>query len=146
MDLISAAYFALALLVAQLLLAIVLTSVFLRLRIVERDTRVTEEEGKTPLLEVTGGGRIGRSRWSMRPLCRLSLYDDFLVVAVKSQRILLPYADIDTVALEEDGKRKIMRILGPEKEGRHTPDIQFAPNDPEALEAALKQKLLKVQG
>ncbi len=146
MDLINAAYFALALMVAQTLLAVVLVTVFLRMRIVERDTRLTEEESETPMLEVTGGGRIGRGRWSMRPLCRLSLYDDFLVVTVKSQRILLPYADIDSAALEENGKRKIMHILGPEKEGRHTPDIQFAPKDPEALEGALKQKLLKGQG
>ncbi len=146
MDIINAIYFALALLLAQIALAIMLVIVFLRMRIVERDTRLPEEQGKTPHLEVTGGGRIGRSRWSMRPLCRLSLYDHFLVVAVKAQRVLLPYADIDTAALEERDKRKVIRILGPEEEGRPTPDIQFAPKDLEALEAALKQKLSEVQG
>ena len=145
MSVINTVYFALALLVAQVLLAAMLVFVFLRMRIVERDTRLSEEEGKTPILEVTGGGRIGRSRWSMRPLCRLSLYDDFLVVAAKAQRIMLPYADIKTAALEEDKKRKIVHILGPEVDGRHTPDIQFAAENPEALAAALKEKLSNVQ-
>lgn len=146
MDVINAVYFALALLLAQTVLAVVLLTVFLRMRIVERDTRLTEEEGKTPILEVTGGGRIGRVRWSIRPLCRLSLYDDFLVAAVRAHRTVLPYADIVSVVLEEDKKRKIVRILGPEEDGRPNPDIQFAPKDPEALEAALKEQLSKLQG
>ena len=145
MSVINTVYFALALLVAQVLLAAMLVFVFLRMRIVERDTRLSEEEGKTPILEVTGGGRIGRSRWSMRPLCRLSLYDDFLVVAAKAQRIMLPYTDIETAALEVNNKRKIVHILGPEEDGRHTPDILFDPKDPEALAAALNEKLSNVQ-
>ena len=145
MSVINAVYFALALMTAQTVLAIMLLLVFLRMRIVERDTRLPEEEGKTPTFEVTGGGRIGRSGWSRRPLCRLSLYDDFLVVAVRAQRVAVPYADIDT-AVEEDKKRKIVHILGPEKDGRPTPDIQFAPKDPEALAALLKEKLSNVQG
>ena len=145
MDLINAFYFAVAIMAAQILLAAMLLAVFLRMRIVERDTRLSEEEGKTPDLEVTGGGRIGRSRWSMRPLCRLSLYDDFLVVTVKAQRVLLHYADIDTATLEKDKKRKILHILGPEESGRPTPDIRFAPKDPEALETALEEKLSKVK-
>ena len=146
MSVLDTIFFALALLLAQIILAAVLVAVFLRMRIVERDTRLTEEEGRTPLLEVTGGGRIGRSRWSMRPLCRLSLYDDFLIVAVRAQRVVLHYADIDTAALVEEKKRKIMRILGPKEKGRPTPDIQFVTKDPEALEAALKEKLSNVQG
>lgn len=145
MDLINAVYFAVAILAAQIILAVILAAVFLRMRIVERDTRLSQEEGKTPDLEVTGGGRIGRSRWSMRPLCRLSLYDDFLVVAVKAQRVVVHYADIHTAAVEEDKKGKIVRIQGPEKGGRPATDIRFAPKDPEALEAALKEILSKVQ-
>ena len=146
MSTINTVYFALALLVAQVSLAAVLVFVFLRMRVVERDTRLSEEEGKKPILEVTGGGRIGRSRWSMRPLCRLSLYDDFLVVAVKAQRVVLPYADIDSAARARNNKRTIVHILGPEVDGRHTPDIEFAPKDPEALAAALNEKLSNVQG
>ena len=145
MDLINAFYFAVAIMVAQIILGAILAAVFLRMRIVERDTRLSQEEGKTPDLEVTGGGRIGRSRWSMRPLCRLSLYDDFLVVTVKAQRVAVHYADIDTATVEEDKKGKIVHILGPEKDGRPTPDIRFAPKDPEALQAALKEKLSKVK-
>ena len=141
MDLINAVYFAVAIMAAQIVLAAMLVAVFLRMRIVERDTRLREEEGKTPILEVTGGGRIGRSRWSMRPLCRLSLYDDFLVVAVKAERIIVPYDEIISATLEEIKKRQVVRILGPEKHGRHEPDIQFSPKEPEALAATLKQKL-----
>lgn len=141
MSIIDTVLFAIALLIAQILLATLLIAVFLRMRIVERDTRLREEEGKCPILEVTGGGRIGRSRWSMRPLCRLSLYDDFLVVGVKAQRIILPYDEIASAALENIQKRQVMHILGPEEHGRHEPDIQFSSKDPEALAAVLKQKL-----
>ncbi len=135
--------FAIALLVAQIVVAALLIAVFLRMRIVERDTRLREEEGQTPILEVTGGGRIGRSRWSMRPLCRLSLYDDFLVAAIKAQRVVVPYDKIASAAQEVIQKRHVMHILGREEHGRHEPDIQFSAKEPEALAAELNRKLSK---
>jgi len=141
MDILDATYFAVALLTAQILLGIVLFAVFIRMRIEERDTRLVEEEGRMPILEVTGAGRIGRGRWSFRPLCRLTLYDEFLVAAVRAQRTLVHYADIESVAMEDRKKVKVIRILGPIKDGRPTPDIHFAPKDPEAIEVALNQQL-----
>jgi len=141
MNLLDTIFFALALLLAQAALAVVLVAVFMRLRIVERDTRLEEELGRRPELEVTGGGQIGRGRWSMRPLCRLTLYDVFLVVSIKSQRIRIHYQEIQTASIKVKKKRTYLHILGPEENGRHNPDIQFAPKDPEALEAALKEKI-----
>lgn len=141
MSVLDTIFFSLALLLAQAALAVVLVTVFMRMRIAERDTRLKEEEGRTPELEVTGGGQIGRGRWSMRPLCRLTLYDTFLVASIKSQRMRVNYQDIDSASIEVEKKRTYIHILGPKEDGRHNPDIQFAPKDPQTLEAALKEKI-----
>ena len=48
MSILDTVLFAAALLGSQVILAAVLIAVFMRLRIVERDTRLPEEYGKTP--------------------------------------------------------------------------------------------------
>ena len=131
--------FATMILVVQIFLAIGLGTGFMWMRIVERDTRLREEEGRKTILEVTGGGSINRSRWSMRPLCRLTLYDTFLVASIKSTRALLRYNQITSVSVVPE--KKSVRIQGPEENGVSKPDIFFSVKDPAALAAELQKML-----
>lgn len=136
--------FAAAILVIQVLLAAGLGTGFMWLRIIERDTRLPEEEGRKTILEVTGGGSIGRSGWSMRPLCRLTLYDIFLVASIKSTRVLLRYDKISSVSV--DAEKKNVRIQGPEENGVHKPDILFAVKNPDELAAEVQKMLPQMKG
>jgi hypothetical protein len=93
---IAAAFF-----VGWVLLAAGLMIAYKVMRDHERDTRLAEEAGRTPTLEVIGAGRIGRRQWSRGHGCRVSVYDDFFVVSVSSQRMAFPLfyiREIDTAA------------------------------------------------
>lgn len=127
--------------VIQLGLAIFLVLVFVRLRIVERNTRIEEEAGQRPVYHVFGGGNINRSGWSRKPFCRLTLYPDFLVACVKSTRIAVRYERIAETGIEPVRKGNAVYIFGPEEDGGPVPAVHFAPEDPEALLAALQTQI-----
>ena len=84
---------------------------YLWMRTQERDTRLTEEEGRQPQLEVFGSGRINRRQWSNKTGCRVSIYDDFLVVSVSSQRRSIPLYLIRDVEVAADGSRMTIHGL-----------------------------------
>jgi len=144
MSILDTILFAVAILVVQTFLAIGLGTGFMWMRILERDTRLPEEEGRNAIVEVTGGGSINNSRWSIRPLCRMTLYDLFLVVSIKSTRELLRYDKISSVQVDPDSRR--VHIQGPKENGVVKPDIYFAMKDPEALAAAIREQLPAKEG
>ena len=93
---IAAAFF-----VGWVLLAVGLMVAYKVMRDRERDTRLAEEAGRTPTLEVIGAGRIGRRQWSRGQGCRVSVYEGFFVISVSSQRMAFPLSyirEIDTAA------------------------------------------------
>jgi hypothetical protein len=55
--------------------------------------RVPAEQGKTPLYSVTGSGRIGAHAYSW-PFLRVTLYEDFLVMAGCFGVAVLRYGDL----------------------------------------------------
>lgn len=133
--------FAVAIIAAQIVLGAALFAVFMWMRIVERDTRLPEEAGGGPDLEFTGGGRIGRSGWSRRPFCRISLYNEFLVVSVRSTRRLLRYDEIASVEITQDKKRNSILIIGKEARGASALEIEFSAKEHESLLTALRGKV-----
>ena len=92
-------------------LAIAMYYGYLWMRKQERDTRLMEEEGRQPQLEVFGAGRINRRQWSNKTGCRVSIYDDFLVVSVSSQRRSIPLYMIRGVEVASDGGRMTIHGL-----------------------------------
>ena len=75
----------------------------------ERDTRLDRETGLDPKLEVFGAGRINRRQWSKGRGCRVSVYDDFLVVSVSSQRIPIPLYSVREVNLTPDDRQLTLK-------------------------------------
>lgn len=67
----------------------------------ERDTRLPEEVSLTPRLEVFGSGRVNQRQWTRAKGCRISVYDEFLVVSASSQRLRLPLRHVRNVAYDE---------------------------------------------
>lgn len=133
--------FATAIIVVQIVLGGALLAVFMWMRIVERDTRLPEEAGGGPDLEFTGGGRIDRSGWSRRPFCRISLYNEFLVVSVRSTRRVLRYDEIASVECTKHKTRNSILIACREARGASTLEIEFAAKEHESLLTALRAKV-----
>lgn len=83
--------------VGWITMAIALGFVYVWVRNMERDTRLEQEHGRTPALEVIGIGRINRKQWSRGKACRVSLYDSFFVISAGSQRLWFPFYRIRDV-------------------------------------------------
>lgn len=90
-------------------LAIALAFGYRWMRDHERDTRLSQEVGLDPKLEVFGAGRINRRQWSRGRGCRVSVYDDFLVVSVSSQRISIPLYSVREVHLTPDDRQLTLK-------------------------------------
>jgi len=135
----NAVYFAVALSLVQIALAVVLGTVFLRLRRVERDTLLPEEQGVSPILDAKGAGRIGRSGWSRSPFCRITVYENFLVACVKSNRVLVRYKALKSVDTVSEGKAQLR--LGYEVEDSEALEvIEFSTKEPARLIELLRAR------
>jgi len=75
----------------------------------ERDTRLEQEVGRTPALEVFGAGRINRRQWSPGRGCRISVYEDFFVVSVSSQRLRIPLYSVREVTLSDSDRHLTLK-------------------------------------
>jgi len=102
---------AVAFFVGWVLLAVALAFGYKVMRDRERDTRLAQEDGRTPKLEVIGAGRINRRQWSRGRGCRMSVYDDFFVVSVSSQRMAFPLNYIRELDTAGGADRLTVRAL-----------------------------------
>jgi hypothetical protein len=102
----------------------------------ERDTRLAEEVGLEPRLEVFGAGRINQRQWSSAHGCRLSVYDKFLVISVSSQRRRVPLYLIREVTEAPDAHHIIIKGL---TEDESLLSIEFRGEDAERLAAYLRE-------
>ncbi len=103
----------------------------------ERDTRLPQESGRTPGLEVLGAGRVNRRQWSRGRGCRVSVYDDFLVVSVSSQRIAIPFYRIREVDTAGGDDRLTLYALA---EDESAISIDFHGAEAAALAACLRKQ------
>ena len=106
------------------------------LRDQERDTRLSEEEGREPRIEVIGAGRINHRQWSTGRGCRVSVYDDFLVVSVSSQRRRIQLYLIREVSEFPEERRITIKGL---TEDESLLSIDFRGVDAECLAAYLRE-------
>lgn len=90
-------------------LAIALGFGYVWMRNQERDTRLSQEIGVRAQLEVFGAGRINRRQWSQGRGCRISVYDDFLVISVSSQRLRIPLYSIRQIDLSPDDRQLTLK-------------------------------------
>ena len=91
-------------------LAIVLGFGFVWMRNQERDTLLDQEIGREPVLEVLGAGRINRRQWSYgRRSCRITVYDDFFVISVSSQRLRIPLYSIRQIDLTDNDRQMTLK-------------------------------------
>jgi hypothetical protein len=104
--------FAIGFLIFWIALAVFLVIGYQWLRNRERDTRLAQEAGLTAHLEVIGAGRINRRQWSRATGCRVSVYDDFFVVSVSSQRIAFPLYRVTDIDTSGGLDRLTLRALG----------------------------------
>lgn len=130
------ALLALVFLLFWISLAVVMLFGYRWLRNQERDTRLTEEEGREPRIEVIGAGRINQRRWSRGRACRVSVYDDFLVVSVDAQRRRLQLYLIREI--DEHPEDHLITIRGL-AEDESTLSIDFRGPDAERLAAYLRE-------
>jgi hypothetical protein len=123
--------------VGWLLLAAGLVFAYRVMRNHERDTRLALEAGRAPRLEVLGAGRINRRQWSRGQGCRVSVYDDFLVVSVSSQRLAFPFYRIREIDTAGGSDRLTVRALA---EDESAVSIDFRGPDALALAACLREQ------
>ena len=132
--------FGTAILIAQILLGAALFAIFFWMRTIERDTRLPEEAGRKLELEVIGAGRVGRSGWSRNPFCRLSLYDTFLVVSIRSTRKLIRYNQVASVQEILHGKKDAILIAENASSDEAISEIEFVTKEHESILKTLRTK------
>jgi len=93
----------------------------------ERDTRLPEEQGLAPRLEVFGSAKINQRQWIYGNGCRVSVYEDFLVVSGGSQRWRIPLGLITRWRHDDDERLVEVEALKLDE----TP-VQFRFRGPEA--------------
>ena len=103
----------------------------------ERDTRLTQEEGRKPQFEVIGAGRINRRQWSRGRGCRVSVYDDFFVVSVSSQRMAFPLFYIREIDTAAGADRLTVRALAGDES---IVSIDFRGTNAQALADTLRER------
>lgn len=122
--------------IVWIVLAIVLGIAYRILRDRERDTRLDQESGLSPALEVIGAGRVNRRQWSRGRGCRISVYEDFFVVSVSSQRIAIPLYRVRDVETNGGPDRLTLRALA---EDESLLSVEFRGADAATLAAALRR-------
>ncbi len=139
------AVFAIIFLLFWVGLAVALIYGYRWMRNQERDTRLDEEAGLHPNLEVFGAGRINRRQWSNAKGCRVSVYDNFLVVSVSSQRRRIPLYLIRGVEVSEGDQQMTINGLA---EDESLLAIDFRGADVARLAAYLREhgRGMKVAG
>jgi len=105
--------------------------IFVRLQIAERETQLTEEEGKHAIYESIGRGAMNRARPVRKPFARITLYDTFMAACLKSQRKPVYYGDITSLSLEEHKGRKWLYVKADTSDGEL--EILFQSRDQQSL-------------
>jgi hypothetical protein len=86
--------------------------VFVRMQLMERDTRLPEELGNMPLGQHFGTGSVNGARPVRKPFARLTFYKDFVVASFKSQRISMPYSTIESLSKIDARGRTWIEVTG----------------------------------
>ena len=98
---------------------------FVRMQLMERDTKFPQESKKTPEESFNGRGGWNGMRPVRKPFARLTLYADFFVAGFKTQRVALPYSAISTIELHDREGKDWLLINATDPETDKTYEMYF---------------------
>ena len=113
---------------------------FLRLQIIERDTRFPEEEPIKPECNFIGRGGMDGARAVRKPFARLTLYHDFFVASFKAQRRMFPYSAITELRPYTRHNQTWLLINATQPETGREFELYFLNNDLEIVRKAIEEK------
>ncbi|MFP6583608.1 MAG: hypothetical protein VCD00_13780 [Candidatus Hydrogenedentota bacterium] len=121
-------------------LGVIVYVAFVRMQLVERDTKFPQEEGVEPEANYHGRGGWNGARAVRNPFARLSLYGDFFVAGFKTQRIVLPYSAITKLEPHERSGKTWLLINATDPETDKNYEMYFLNPEIDAIQKSIESK------
>lgn len=121
-------------------LAIVVYVGFVKMQLMERDTKFPEEQGLTPEATYHGRGGWNGMRPVRNPFARLAIYPEFFVAGFKSQRVSLPYSSITKLEPHDRSGKIWLLIDATDPATEKTYEMYFLNPEIDAIQKSIEDK------
>ena len=113
---------------------------FLKMQIVERDTKFLEEKVAEPEINFIGRGGMNGARPVRKPFARLTLYSEFFVASFKTQRRMFPYSAITKLEPYDRRGQEWLLINATQPGTGREFEMYFRNNELDAVLQAIQEK------